>query len=214
MGVRYILPAFLGFGIIAAAAPSFAVSGSSIQDKPSHHILIAADSNEEAAQAFVNKLTSEGIGFLGDSGISKDQQKQEFEKLLNRNFDLDAIARFSLGRHWRDATPAQKSEYTKLFKDMIVDVYSNRFGEYQGQTIEVTGSRKEGEKDVLVHSLLNQASGPDVKVDWRVRGTSESYKVIDVIVEGVSMALTQRSDFASVIQRGGGNIEVLLAHLR
>ena len=88
------------------------------------------------------------------------------------------------------------------------------FSEYEGQEIEVVGSRAQNERDVLVNSILKQASGPDVKVDWRVRQRNGKFRVVDIIVEGVSMALTQRSDFSSVIQRGGGDIEALLSHLR
>ena len=108
----------------------------------------------------------------------------------------------------------QKKEYLSLFKDMVIDVYSKRFEDYNGQKIEVTRSRPEGKRDVLVSSILKQDGGPDVRLDWRVRKKGSQYKVIDVIVEGVSMSLTQRSDFASVIQRGGGEVEALLVHLR
>lgn len=179
------------------------------------YILVKADDPVAlGAEKFITKLADDGIGFLADETITTAKQKAEFRKLLNRNFDLNTIARFSLGRHWRTANKAQRDEYVLLFKDMIVEVYSQRFSDYEGQTLTVTGSRKEGEKDILVHSLLEQDAGPDVKVDWRVRKRDGRYKVIDVIVEGVSMALTQRSDFSSVVQRGGGDMEALLAHLR
>jgi phospholipid transport system substrate-binding protein len=111
-------------------------------------------------------------------------------------------------------TSAQRTEYTASFKKMIVEVYSRRFSEYEGQKLEVRGSRPEGTADVLVKSAIVPPSGPEVAVDWRVRSSNGQYKVVDVIVEGVSMAVTQRADFASVIQRGGGDVEVLLAHLR
>ena len=97
---------------------------------------------------------------------------------------------------------------------MVIDVYSQRFEDYNGQDIEIIGSRPEGKRDILVSSILKQDGGPDVRLDWRVRKKNGRHKVVDVIVEGVSMSLTQRSDFASVIQRGGGNVEALLQHLR
>ena len=178
---------------------------------------IAYVSTKEAskgAEKFITKLADQGIAVLANQDASEAKQKKEFRRLLNNNFDMNTIARFSLGRHWRTASKAQRAEYLKLFNAMIIDVYSARFSDYQGQIIEVKGSRKEGERDVLVHSLLTQEAGPDVKVDWRVRNRDGRYKVIDVIVEGVSMALTQRSDFSSVVQRGGGDMEALLAHLR
>jgi len=116
-------------------------------------------------------------------------------------------------RYWRTATAGEKKEYQALFEKMVVEVYSRRFGEYEGQVLEVRSSRKDSERDVTVQSFIVPDSGPEIQVDWRVRKKDGRYRVIDVVVEGVSMALTQRSEFASVIQRGGGQVSVLLEHL-
>ena len=169
---------------------------------------------ESGAEKFVDDLTKRGIGFLSNQSLSHEKRKDEFRRLLQSGFDLKTIGRFTLGRYWRNASASEQEEYLKLFEDSIVNSYAKRFSEYQGQDIKITGSQKTGADDVLVHSSLVLGDGPDVKVDWRVRKKGGSYKVIDVIVEGVSMAVTQRADFASVIQRGGGQVEVLLAHLR
>jgi phospholipid transport system substrate-binding protein len=168
----------------------------------------------KAAEAFITKLADQGIGFLGDASMSDDARRAEFKKLLNGSFDMQTIARFSLGRYWKTASDAQRQEYMDLFRKMIVDVYSARFSDYKGQNLVVRGSRPEGQSDILVNSAILQPSGPEVAVDWRVRKKDGVYKVVDVIVEGVSMAVTQRSDFASVIQRGGGDLNVLLTHLK
>lgn len=185
---------------------------------PAQSLQLVADSGNAAAvspaESFVDKLAQEGIGFLGNAEMSDEARRAQFKKLLDRNFDMDTIARFSLGTYWREANGAQRTEYLKLFKSMIVDVYSARFSDYKGQSLEVRGSRAEGEKDVLVTSYIVEDNGSEVRVDWRVRKRDSGYKVVDVIVEGVSMALTQRSDFSSVIQRGGGKIDALLEHLR
>ena len=177
-------------------------------------VAYAEENQNAAAEKFIQSLTDTGVGFLSDESLSLDQQKKEFKKILTRDFDLNTIGRVALGKHWRKASEAQKKEYLSLFKDMVIDVYSKRFEDYNGQKIEVTRSRPEGKRDVLVSSILKQDGGPDVRLDWRVRKKGSQYKVIDVIVEGVSMSLTQRSDFASVIQRGGGEVEALLVHLR
>ena len=203
-------------GMFCLAVQAYALHSYPVtpQSSSSSITYISDDKASEGAEKFITKLADQGIAVLANEDASEAKQKKEFRRLLNNNFDMNTIARFSLGRYWRTASKAQRSEYLKLFKAMIIDVYSQRFSDYQGQVIEVKGSRKEGERDVLVHSLLTQEAGPDVKVDWRVRKRDGRYKVIDVIVEGVSMALTQRSDFSSVVQRGGGDMEALLAHLR
>ena len=134
--------------------------------------------------------------------------------MLDDSFDIKTIGRFALGRYWRQATSAQKKEYLRLFQDMIVNVYSRRFGDYNGEKFEVLSARGQGPSDVIVISQIIPKSGAAISIDWRVRKKSERLVVIDIIVEGVSMALTQRSDFAAVIQRGGGKVDVLLEHWR
>src|SRR5690606_5730149 len=111
-------------------------------------------------------------------------------------------------------TDAQRKEYMTLFRQMVVNVYSARFGEYKGQKFETRSFRALDDKDTLVTSFIVPLDGPEIQVDWRVRYKDGRYRIVDVIVEGVSMSVTQRSDFAAVIQRGGGDVQVLLAHLR
>ena len=175
---------------------------------------VASDKAIKGAESFIGSMTKRGIDFLGNENMTKERQKEEFKKLLNDSFDMRTIGRFSLGRYWRTASTTQQKEYLSLFRAMILNVYSARFSEYKGQALEVTSARAEGKSDVLVTSIIKGNGDPEVQVDWRVRYKNGHYKVIDIVVEGVSMGLTQRSDFASVIQRGGGNIDVLLEHLR
>ncbi len=165
------------------------------------------------AEKFVQSMASRAITFLGDNDMSMEQKKSRFRRLLQDSFDMNTIGRFSLGRYWRTSTAAQQREYLSLFEDMIIDVYARRFSDYQGEGFETRGYRRDG-RDTIVSSVIIPDRGSNVQVDWRVRYNNGRYRVIDVIVEGVSMAVTQRSDFSSVIQRGGGNVEVLLSHLR
>lgn len=178
------------------------------------YLMTVASAADPAAQDFIAQMGDRGINFLGNTAMSDDAKKAEFSKLLNESFDMTTIGRFSLGANWKVATPAQQQEYQKLFRQMIVKVYSKRFSDYEGQKFDVRSSRKDNATDSLVTSYIVPASGPEVRVDWRVRNKGGVYKVVDIIVEGVSMAQTQRADFASVIQRGGGNVETLLQQLR
>ena len=166
------------------------------------------------AQKFISVMGDKAISFLSNNSLSQPDKEKEFAKLLNRNFDMETIGRFALGRYWNSATDAQKSEYQKLFKNMIVRIYAGRFNGYNGHGFDVASFKDSGKKDILVTSYIVPNGGSKVQVDWRVRSNKGQYKIIDVIIEGVSMSLTQRSDFSSVIQRGGGKIEVLLDHLR
>jgi phospholipid transport system substrate-binding protein len=168
----------------------------------------------DKAHDFISNLAQKGIGFLSNKDLNEEKRAEEFRKLLHDNFDMKTIGRFSLGTYWKTSTEDQRKEYLKLFEEMIINVYSRRFGEYNGQKFEVREARAEGDSDAIVSSAIIPEQEPEVKVDWRVREKDGKLKVVDIMVEGISMSLTQRADFASVIQRGGGDIEVLLAHLR
>lgn len=171
---------------------------------------IAHADSVESSKKMVQTLANQAIAIISKDGSSMSEQKTAFKKLLNQNFDTDKIGKFALGRYRRQATPEQLSEYTRLFDRMIVEVYTQRFQEYSGQTIDVTNGYEDKQSgDVVVNSLV-KGSGSPIAVDWRVRDG----KIIDVIVEGVSLSITKRDDFASTIKKGGGNIDALIAHLK
>jgi phospholipid transport system substrate-binding protein len=169
---------------------------------------------ESGARSFIDTMAGRAITFLGNEKMPMDKKKAQFNQLLQESFDMDTIGRFTLGRYWRVSTKQQRDEYMRLFKTMVLNVYSNRFSDYTGQRFDVRGARQDGDKDAVVTSFIIPASGPEIQVDWRVRRKNGAYKIIDVIVEGVSMCVTQRSDFSAVIQRGGGDVQVLLAYLK
>ncbi len=176
---------------------------------------VSTEIDTEKAKNTIQSMGNNAIGFLSNPKLSISQKEKEFKKLLQSNFDMNTIGRFALGRNWKAASPAEQKEYQKLFEQMIIRVYSSRFNDYQGEDFTVDNVRANGSKDALVTSYIVPSAGSKVKVDWRVRADkSGNYKIIDVIVEGVSMSLTQRSEFASIIQRGGGKMDVLLEHLR
>ena len=201
----------LGFAGQAKATP-FALSDG--VKKQASYVLISNSAEGQKAEDFIAKMGEQALSFLSDNNLSQSQKESKFRQLLENSFSMSTIGRFSMGRHWRTASKAQQIEYQKLFKKKIVKVYSSRFNEYKGQGFEVVSHRVDGKKDFLVNSHVIDKNGSKVKVDWRVRHKNGKSKVIDIIIEGVSMSLTQRSDFSSVIQRGGGNVEALLEHLR
>lgn len=179
------------------------------QDQILHKISAAP-----GAEKFIGDMATRALKFLSDPSMGQDQKISSFRNLLNDSFDLETIGRFVLGRYWKTSSDKQRQEYIGLFRKMVVEVYAKRFGDYKGQKFETRGARADGDKDTLVSSHIIPGNGPEVQVDWRVRYKNGQYKIVDVIVEGVSMSVTQRSDFAAVIQRGGGDVSVLLAYLR
>lgn len=162
------------------------------------------------AAAFVQKLGDTALMSLTEKKLSRTEREKRVRNILRTYFDINAIGKFALGSYWREATEKERKEYLSLFESMIVQTYTTRFEEYSGQTLEVGSTVESGGGHALVSSKVVQKDGPFIALEWRVRGN----KVLDVVVEGVSMSVTQRSEFSAIIQRGGGTIESLLASLR
>lgn len=174
-------------------------------------VTLAATPPQGAAQ-FVNWLADRAIETLRAPGASLEQREAVLRNLLRQGFDLKLIGRFVLGRHWRTATPDQRNDFQQLFEEHVLKTYSYRLGGYASEAFTVISARPAGSKDAMVRTRIDRPSGPPIIADWRIRATNDQYKVIDVMVEGVSMALTQRAEFAAVIKNSG--FEGLLAALR
>jgi phospholipid transport system substrate-binding protein len=172
------------------------------------------------------RAANDPTGFIADLGArainvltstsSETERERQFRGLFEEGFDVNEIARFVLGPYWRTATDVQRAEFIRLFENYVVHAYTVRFNAYAGQQLKVLGARPEGDNAWVVQSqiALPNSNQPPVRVDWRVTKHGDTYKIADVTVEGVSMALTQRQEFASVIQRNGGQLEALLKVLR
>lgn len=164
------------------------------------------------AALFINQLGNQAITALRATDLTLSQREAKFRSLLSQGFDLRFIGRFVLGRYWRRATPELQNDYIALYGEFLLQTYASRLGGYSGETMTVTGARQASEKDIVVSTTLDRPGGLDINADWRVRVIEGRYRIIDVAVEGISMAFTQRSDFAAVIKRDG--IEGLLTILR
>ena len=164
------------------------------------------------AAIFINQLGIQAIETLRATDLTLDQREAKFRSLLSRGFDLHFMGRFVLGRYWRAATADQKSDYLTLYGEYLLQTYTARLGGYTDDSFTVTGARQASEKDVVVSTTLVRPSGLEIAADWRVRVLDGKFRIIDVMVEGISMAVTQRSEFAAVVRRDG--IEGLLAILR
>jgi phospholipid transport system substrate-binding protein len=163
--------------------------------------------------ALVSSLGSRALEVLGKDA-TQSQRVARFRELLRDDFDVPGIARFVLGRYWNTATGEQQAEFVKLFEDFIAMAYATRLAEYTGEQFKVTGSRPDADGAIVSSQILRPAGAAPVKVDWRLTGKNGAYKISDVSVDGISMAVTQRSEFASVIQHNGGQVQGLITMLR
>lgn len=169
----------------------------------------AAQTDDDGARQFIRDLGDRTIEILRDDSIGVEGRVDRFRDLFRRGFDVPTIGRFVLGRYWRQANQEQQRTYLDLFEDWIVQTYARRFSDYSGETFEITGTRPEGD-DVQVTTRIVRGDAPPLQVGWRVRERNGTYNIIDVKVEEVSMLATQRDEFASLIQRNGGNVQALI----
>ncbi|MAZ02464.1 MAG: toluene tolerance protein [Sneathiella sp.] len=164
---------------------------------------LADETKERAALTLVKNIGDEAVKTLSDSSLSEAQKRDKFEKFLDDSFDMNRIGRFVLGQSWRNATDAQREEFLKVFRDFMVASYSDKIGSYSGEDLKIKDATSLNDKESLVHSTIVRPDGPPIKLDWRVRKTDSGEKIVDVIIEGISMAQTHRSEFASVVSQSG-----------
>jgi phospholipid transport system substrate-binding protein len=169
------------------------------------------------ATAFIQKLGDSAIGILADKSLPEEQASKKFRDILHDNFDLNMLGKFALGpTTWKGLNEKQKEEYMRLFETLVVGIYSDRFKTYSGETFMAGTAKSESATDSYVTSfIVKPDSGtPPTQVDWRVRETGGSHRIIDVIVEGVSMSVTKRSEFSAAISQQGGDFNAFLELLR
>jgi len=167
------------------------------------------------AATFISGLADEAISQLTDPGLSTDEQEARFRKIIHKDIAFQSIARWVLGgRYWRRASAEQRKRYLTLFEDLMVATYAHRFQNYSGEKLKVVATRVIDPQQALVRSTLMRPNAEQpLHIDWRVRETDGRFRIIDIMVEGLSMAQTQRSEFASVLRDNGGDLNALLNNL-
>lgn len=134
-------------------------------------------------------------------------------RILTANFDMGYMGRAALGTHWDKTTEPERQRYLTAVVSAEAHAYSERFGQYAGQTLTVGRVTPRSGGASVVDSKLNQSDGQPIAIQWEVRDTGQGLRITDVKVEGVSMVMTRRSDFNSYIQGHGGQVEPLIQEL-
>lgn len=178
-----------------------------------------ADQHLAPSSEFIRSLAERAITTLTTEGKTTEMRRDQFRDLFREGFAINGIARFVLGRYWRRASEDDRIEYLALFEDVIVNTWADRFSSYSGEKFTVQNavdapSAHEAERVAIVRSLFFSDPQTSIRIDWRVASRGDIYKITDVMVEGISMANTQRDEFASVIRNNSGQIDALLEILR
>lgn len=161
---------------------------------------------------FIRILGNQGLAVIRSSA-TPEQKATYFHQMLRQDFALTEISRFVLGPYWRVARGAQRREFRSLFEDYLVHYYGQRLAQCGGESLTMSGSGIDP-AGVMVSSQIVCPQRPSIEVDWRLAVSDGRYRIRDVSIDGVSTALTQRSEFTAIVQRNGGGLAGLLARMR
>lgn len=167
------------------------------------------------AEEFVQKVTKEGIEEIINANVSQSVKDERFEKLFNNALDLNFIGQFVLGRYWRTATAEQKKEFISAYRELNIKTWSQRFDEFKGKNFIFKGTTPSNSANqVFVNSVVLMDQGEPAKVVWRVKQTGDNFKIVDIIIENVSLAITARNEYTAYIKTAPGGIDDLIKDLQ
>lgn len=166
-----------------------------------------------AAKSHVETTVGEVLGIVQGSGTAADKAAS-LKSLMEKRAAMPQIARFAAGLAWRDMGDGQKDAYVDAFSHFIASVYARRFQGYAGEKVSVGRVVDESRKGTLIASSVSQASGSPVRVEWLITDRPGKVVIADIVIEGVSMLLTQRDEVAGMLKSRGGDIDRLIADLK
>ncbi len=166
----------------------------------------------ERAAAFVRATGDKLVAVVNGSG-STSQKRAEMSQVINTAVDVDGVGRFCLGRYWHQASAEQQKQYLELFREVLITNITAKLGEYQGVKFTMGRSRPQDE-EVAVSTTVERPNNPPTAVDWIISNPATNPKIIDVVAEGTSLRLTQRSDYASYLAHNNNSIDALISAMR
>lgn len=172
----------------------------------------AAEISVDDATRFIDSISKALMETVNGAGEAAAKARK-LEQIIEADVDIEAVARFCLGRFWRSATPQQQKDYLDLFHRVLVSNITGRVGEYQGVSI-VTNRATAREGDVAVTTTVTRPNNAPNRVDWLVSADSGKPKVVDVIAEGTSLRLTQRNDYLSYLSHNNNDVQALINALK
>jgi phospholipid transport system substrate-binding protein len=167
------------------------------------------------AEAFMQAQASRAVAILSNRALSRPQKEAQFRAFVDEVVDVAGISRYVLGRYARTASAAQRGQFQQVFREYASNLYEARLGDYGGERVQVTGSVARNANDVVVNTLISggQLRQPET-VRWRLARSGRAWKVQDVEVRGIWLAVVQQQDYVSTLDAAGGNLNVLINQLR
>ena len=168
----------------------------------------------KSATEFISSLTSEASNILS-SKLSEDEKIIRLKEIGEQSVDIEGVGLYTLGKYRKTLSDSQKKQYNELFKDYFLKSFSGRLVEYTDAKIAVLSEEIRNEKYTIVYSkLIGTSDRPEVKIDWRVYTKDPENPLIrDLVIEGLSLARTQKEEFNSIIINNNGDIDALFDNL-
>ena len=158
---------------------------------------------DESPRAFVDATTSAVIAVLADKDVSVDDKRRRVEEIVYARVDFDTLSRLVLARSWNQLSEEQREEFKRSFKQNLSATYGRSIEAYRNERITIVADRQEADADWTVRTKIVRGGPNDISVDYRLRQSAGSWKIIDVIIEGVSLVSSYRSQFQEVMANGG-----------
>ena len=179
------------------------------------YFLLITNSLSTNPSEFIDSISNEASGILS-SKLSDNEKVTKLKIIAENSVDIDGVGLYTLGKYRKTLTDEQKIEYKKLFKEYFLKSFSGRLVVYNDAKIAVLSEEVKNEKYTIVYSkLIGSTDRPEVKIDWRVYTKNPEKPLIrDLVIEGLSLARTQKEEFNSIIESNGGDISALFANLR
>jgi phospholipid transport system substrate-binding protein len=160
-----------------------------------------AQTDPDEARAFIAELSASAVEVLRDQSMDLAAREVRLREIVGDSFSVGVIGRFVLADHWDNATEGEREEYLELFSEYMLQTYTRRLGGYSGQTLQVNGATTHRERDAVVDTTILQDGAENIGIKWLVRQTDAGLRVLDVILDGKSLARTQRREFQNILAR-------------
>jgi phospholipid transport system substrate-binding protein len=176
----------------------------------------SANAADDGPGAFVTRLGNKTIANMTDVSLSESDRENQFRGLLREGFAVDTIGQFVLGKYRRTASAETVNEFIHVFEEYIVSLYAKQFSRYGGEkfVVEKVVATTRSSDSMVMTKIIPTDGTEAMRVDFQVRNFGNTFKILDVRVEGVSMVLAERDEFTSYIAKNGGRVEALIDTLR
>ena len=157
---------------------------------------------DAAAGAFLESMTHDIFAKLDDSLLGQTEKERDLRSLFRQNFDVPAISRFVLGKHWRKTSTAERQNFVDAFEEINSRQFLAMVGEFSAEMFSIVKVQQDAAKpsSSLVSTEIGQSEGEPISAVWRIRNKDDQHKVLDIVVEGVSMAITLRHEYGAVVK--------------